>query len=360
MRIGASRGIIVAIVFLALGAIAHADTYSTFQTTRYYSTNHQYFVEVTPNKRATLYLSGRRLQQVWSRVLPELPARLFIANDGKRVVMLDYYYGNGRSPSANVLLLFDETGSLIASHSLGEVANLSRVPQTTSSAHWYYGALFTPDQSILIVETIVRKCEPPKWNVQSQEEREAYEECMKVQPYEELRFSMATGKLISRVDIQSKYTDPEKRLLHELELVENEHPPDNLNLADALFELARFYERQRQYARARDFYERAIPIYSRTLGADFFTVAQIVGDAATNYRNLGDYPRAEQFYRRALASLDKTQGNPDSVSPVAITVYEEYAVFLRKLSRDGEAERMERRAKVLRAAYPDYTVDKTR
>ena len=359
MRIGTLTTAIIAILLCLQGTIARADTYSTFQTTRFYSANDLYFVEVTPNKRATLYRKGRSLERLWSQVLSELPARVFITNDGKRVVMIDYYYGNRGSAQAKVVLFFDEAGDQIAGHSLAQVADLSRVLQTTSSAHWYYGALFTPDQSSFVVETLVRKCDPAKTIVQKQEDTASLDDCWKEKPFEELQFSMATGSLISRVDIQTKYTDREKRLVHELELVENEHPPDNLNLVYSLLVVARFYEQQRQYARAKEFYEKAIPIYSKTLGADFFSVAEAVGQAATNCRKLGDYPCAESLYRRAVTSLDRKQGNPDSVSPVVITVYEEYAVLLRELNRDGEARRMERRANVLRVAYPDYGMTKT-
>jgi tetratricopeptide (TPR) repeat protein len=354
MSIRTYRAITIAIVLLIFGATAHADTYSTFETTRYYSANNRYFVKVLPNKNATLYRRDRRLQQVWSGELPELPGQLFVANDGRRVVMIDNYYGNGGSTTAKVVLFFNGRGNLIASHALGEVANLPHVLRTTSAAHWYYGSLFTPDQSTLIVETTVQKCEGPWRHAQTPEEMEAQEECWKPQPYEELRFSMATGKVISRADIKSKYTDPEKRLLHELELVENAQPFDNLNLAEAIVELAHFYQGQKQYANARNFYERGIPIYGKALGLGFPSVAKVVGDAATNYRNLGDYRHAEQLYRRALNALDRKQGNLKSVYPATITVYEDFALLLNKTNRHEEADRMEKRAKLLRVIYPDY------
>ncbi len=355
-----SKVLILITVILVLAPITRADTYSTFKTTRFYSANSRYFVEVTPNKRGTLYANGRSLERRWSRTLPELPARLFITNDGTRVVMVDYYYGNNGTASANVVIFFDEAGNQIAAHPLAAVANISRVLRTTSSAHWYYGALFTPDQATFIVETIVRTCDPPNTTIQSQKDLDAFDKCMRAQPYEELRFSMATGALTSRLNIQTKYTDGETRLLHNLELVEAEHPPDKLSLVDSLVELAHFYGAQKQYAKAKDLYERAIPIYSGALGANFFLVAELVGDAAANYRQLGDYRRAEELFRRALNSLDRGQGDPANVSPVAITVYEEYAVLLRRLNRYPEAESIKRRVQVLRAAYPDYKAAATR
>lgn len=211
---------ILALLFLVSGVIAHADTYSTFKNQRFYSANNLYFLEVTPAKRATLYRTGRRLQRVWSRVLPELPGRVFITNDGRRVVLVDYYYGNDGVASANVVLFLDQAGKRIAGHALSEVANLSRVLQTTSSAHWYYGGFFTPGQRTFIVETIVRKCDPPT-TIRTQEDLVASDECSV--PFEELQFSLATGAVISRTEIQSKYADPEKRLLHQLELAEGDH-----------------------------------------------------------------------------------------------------------------------------------------
>jgi hypothetical protein len=82
------------------------------------------------------------------------------------------------------------------------------------------GRLPDGKRKTFVVETVARKCEPPARAARTGEDIAAAEECMNPLPYEELNFSLETGKLISRVDIQSKYLDPEKRLTHELELVE--------------------------------------------------------------------------------------------------------------------------------------------
>ncbi len=345
--------VLLIVALIGWTATANADTYSTFQTTRYYSANRQYIVELKPNKRALVYRRGHRFQLLWSRILPHLPANLFITNDGSRVVLIDHYYGNDSSPSANAILFFDQRGNQFSSYKLAEIANLPRVVSTTSTAHWYYGAFFTRDQSGFAIETIVRKCDPPTLNARSREESKQIEDCLAPQPYEELLFSVATGRLISRAEIQNRYTDPEKRLLHELELAENAHPHSNLTLAPALLRLASFYGLQKEYGKAAPFYEKAIPMLSKAFGADS-SVAEAVGDAATNHRELGNYRRAEHFYATALRSLDKKQGDPSKVPPIAIKVYEEYAVLLRKLQRDTEAQQMESRARVLRSANPDY------
>ena len=81
---------------------------------------------------------------------------------------------------------------------------------------------------------------------------------------------MSTGALISRSDISQKYADRETRLLHELELALAERPPDDLTLAARVLELGKYYEEQKQFPIARDYYEQAIQIYTRKFGADSY------------------------------------------------------------------------------------------
>ena len=342
-----SRAVLMAVLCLIFSSLAHADTYMAFTTKRFYSANAEYFVEVRPDKRATLYRTERQPKQIWSRVLPVLPARLFVSKDGKRVVMIDHYGGNDGKASAKVVLFFNETGQQIAEHELGNVAALSHVLHTISHAHWYYGALFTPDQQTLIVETMKRRCEPA--------EGYSVEKCWRSDPHEELQFSMATGALISRADISGKYADREKRLLHELEFVLEEHPPDQLSLAARVLEVAKFYREQQEFSKAKNFYEEGIQVYSNKFGPDSDFALDAMGEAAINYRKLGDTARSEELFRRVLNTMDKDRQKPlGSVRPTAITFYEEYAVLLRELKRVREAEQMEARAKVIRSMNPNY------
>ena len=342
-----NRAVLVAVLCLGLSSLARADTYSAFETKRFYSANAEYYVEVRPDKRATLYRTERQPKQIWSRVLPVLPGRLFVSKNGKRVVIIDHYGGNEGKASAKVVLFFDETGQQIADYELGNVAALSLVLHTTSSAHWYYGALFTADEQTLIVETMKQRCERP--------EGYSAEQCWRSDPHEELQFSMATGALISRVNISGKYADREKRLLHELELVLEEHPPDQLSLAARVLEVAKFYRDQQEYSKAKSFYEKGIQVYSNKFGPDSDFAIDAMGEAAINYRNLGDATRSAELFRRVLNVLDKNRKQrPENVRPTAITFYEEYALLLRELKRVKEAEQMEVRAKALRALTPNY------
>jgi hypothetical protein len=184
-------------VLLVFVSGVRADTYSRYQTTLYFSANKQYFVEVSEKKRATLYVNGQRVKRIWTRVLTELPGEVIVSNDGSRVAVIDRYYGNGGNPEAAVVIILNEKGDALASHPLKEVANLERVLQTTSTAHWYWAAGFTADGQSLIIETFSRKC-GGQHQSKSQSEADAAIDCDRATPYERLRFSAATGQIVER------------------------------------------------------------------------------------------------------------------------------------------------------------------
>jgi len=193
------------IVLLCSGAgaaVVRADTYSTFQTTRYYSADRRYVVVVTEKKRATLYRSGRRMRRVWSRSLPDLPEKLFVSNDGERVVIVDRYYGNGGSPETPVVIILGGNGDQIASHRLGDLADLKRVMQTISATHWYSEAHLAPGGDILLIETHVTKRDRDEClrNPPSEEKQK----CWETVPYQQLRFSLSSGELIERISLVSR------------------------------------------------------------------------------------------------------------------------------------------------------------
>ena len=188
------RALTISLAFVILTTAAHADTYSTFKTTRYYSANRRYFVEVTPNRRAVLYrVDSKHSRAQWIRVLDSLPGELLVTNDGRRVAIIDRYYGNGANPETPAVILLNEKGQEIARHRLRDVANLSKVITTTSTAHWYSAVAFTPDESYLTIDTVVAERDRAKCaHVNSPEEADA---CWRSVPYEQLRFSVADGKL---------------------------------------------------------------------------------------------------------------------------------------------------------------------
>lgn len=202
MRVRNYVGFIVLLGCVSFTPGVDADTYSAFQTTRFYSANRRYLVVVTGKKRATLYRNGRKLRRVWSRTLPELPQQLFVTSDGRRVAMVDRYYGNGGSPGTPVVVILGESGDQVASHRLGDVVNLKRVMHTISAAHWYREARLADGGEMLLIETHATKRD---WDecLRNATPGEG-EKCWETVPYQRLRFSMSSGELVDRVSLASR------------------------------------------------------------------------------------------------------------------------------------------------------------
>jgi hypothetical protein len=159
-------------------------------------------VEVTEQKRATLYRNGRKARRVWVRKLAELPGELLVTNDGKRTVIVDRYYGNGGSPATPVVIVMDEVGKQIASHRLGDVANIDRTLMTISAAHWYREATFSPGQQQLVIQSQILKIPWDECRVKIAPQDPG--KCWEQVPYQQLRFALASGELIERVDLAAR------------------------------------------------------------------------------------------------------------------------------------------------------------
>ncbi len=69
---------------------------------------------------------------------------------------------------------------------------------------------------------------------------------------------------------------------------------------------------------------------------------------AALYQAQGNYAEAEPLYQRSLAILEKALG---AEHPNVATSLEKYAALLRKTGRDAEAEKLEARAKAIRAKH---------
>lgn len=194
------------VILYLLAANLRADTYSASQTKRFYSANRHYFVELTEKKRATLYRNGRHFRRMWTRTLPELPRELLVTDDGSRVAMVDFYYGNDSDQNAPVIAIFGSGGKEMARYLLKDVANLSRTTATTSMSYWYQDVKLTEGDRYLVIDTVVAKYERSKCgNIKSPDDAEKmWEICMATAPYEKLRFDIATGKLSSRENIAAR------------------------------------------------------------------------------------------------------------------------------------------------------------
>ena len=77
-------------------------------------------------------------------------------------------------------------------------------------------------------------------------------------------------------------------------------------------------------------------------------VATSLNNLAELYRDQGHYAEAEPLFKRSLAIVEKALG-PEH--PNVAQGLENYAALLRQTARADEAERMEARAKAIRAKY---------
>lgn len=335
------------LIFYALLVLeAYADSYSTFTTTEYFSPNRQFSLKLTPKKVATFYENGPARKKLWTAKLPQLPAVLLITDDGERIILIDHYYGNNHT-SDSVVVFLDKYGQQLHKYGLSAVADLSRVIATTSSSHWLYGAFYDADQSRLIVETVIAKCKGPS-RISSNAELALANECFRSVPYEEIIFSVETAEIIGRNNIQNKYNDDETRLLHELYLAETDGPDNKLHLASCILTVAKFYKDNKDFPKAKAFYERGLPLLESAIGSN--GDANELGEAATVYRELGDLIKAEQFYLKALKILDRN-GKMENVYGQAVDVYRNYAILLRVQTRIAEADKMDKRAEYIQKYF---------
>jgi serine/threonine protein kinase/Tfp pilus assembly protein PilF len=109
-------------------------------------------------------------------------------------------------------------------------------------------------------------------------------------------------------------------------------PADVSALLDSL---AGVYSGERQWALARETYERALDIDKRVLGDDHPRVAVQLYDLAIVAQNLGDPKTAESLYREAIRRLDHAYGDRHPRSAEAKT---NFALLLQREGRFAEAE----------------------
>lgn len=184
--------------FFLLGSLVKADTYSTFETTKYYSANRRFFVKVTPNKKAVLYKNGKK---VWTKFFSELPRFLLITNDGRRLVMIENYYGNNNEAKKEVVIFFDENGNRLSGFALEDLANFHQVLQTTSGFDWL-GKYELNQEGQLLIKTVILSC-PLLEKVSNDKDMKKVDECIKPKLKEKIVFSVADGTLISRTEIEA-------------------------------------------------------------------------------------------------------------------------------------------------------------
>ncbi|MFB3153648.1 MAG: tetratricopeptide repeat protein, partial [Candidatus Acidiferrales bacterium] len=101
--------------------------------------------------------------------------------------------------------------------------------------------------------------------------------------------------------------------------------------------------------------QRALVIEEQMLAPDYPRFGVTVFNLASVYDALGRYPEAEDLYRRVL-SIWETNLGPEHENLAA--ALEKYATLLRKTDRKKDADKLEARAKVIRAKHAQENPEK--
>jgi tetratricopeptide (TPR) repeat protein len=84
--------------------------------------------------------------------------------------------------------------------------------------------------------------------------------------------------------------------------------PDHPDTAVTLDNLGKLYRAKGDYAKAEEFYLRALMIREKARGPDHPDTAMTLDNLAELYRTKGDNAKAEQFHQRALWIREKALG----------------------------------------------------
>lgn len=139
---------------------------------------------------------------------------------------------------------------------------------------------------------------------------------------------------------QDRFAEAKDLYTRSLDILETTQAPAT-DVSQLLDDLATVYERQQQWALAKQTYERALAIDRDILGNDHPRVAYHLNNLAIVAQNMGDLKRAEALYRDAIASEERAFGNEHPETAVARG---NYGLFLEREGRISEAEPLLRNA----------------
>ena len=110
-------------------------------------------------------------------------------------------------------------------------------------------------------------------------------------------------------DYQGNYAEAEALYQRALAIYEKAHGPDNSDVADAVDHIAFLYKEQARYADAEPLFQRSLSIRQKVLGPDHPDVANSLANLANLYSDLARYPDAEQLIKQSLAIRDKRRAS---------------------------------------------------
>jgi tetratricopeptide (TPR) repeat protein len=146
---------------------------------------------------------------------------------------------------------------------------------------------------------------------------------------------------------QGEFAEAEQLYRRSLGIRERKQGPNHPDVATVLNNLAALEAAQGNYDAAQPLLERALAIRQTALGEDDVLTAESLNNLALLHAAKGDAAAAEPLYRRALSILEKTD---TTRSDELARVLDNYAALLHETGRDADADALEARARVMRAA----------
>jgi tetratricopeptide (TPR) repeat protein len=139
---------------------------------------------------------------------------------------------------------------------------------------------------------------------------------------------------------------------HSLALLEDVKAPQS-DISSVLDDLATVYEREQQWALAKESYERALEIDKRELGDDHPRLAIDLSNLAIVAQNMGDLKLAESLCREAIDRNERAFGDRH---PETAAAKENYGLLLQREGKLTEAEPLLRQALATKLALygPDH------
>jgi tetratricopeptide (TPR) repeat protein len=159
------------------------------------------------------------------------------------------------------------------------------------------------------------------------------------------RVAVTLSRLGQTYSAQGKFVEAEPVYLAALQIYQEVHGENHLDVAAMLNNLGVLHRKHGQYADAQRLLTRALSIKEQLLGTDHLDVALALSNLAALYLAQEDWGPAAKLLARALAVREKRL-SPDH--PDLVKNLDDYAGALRKLNRDLEAGILERRAHAIR------------
>ncbi len=133
---------------------------------------------------------------------------------------------------------------------------------------------------------------------------------------------------------QSRFGEAKDLLKRGLDILETAQAPAT-DVSALLDDLARVYQREQQWALAKQTYERSLAIDRGILGDDHPRVASHLHNLAIVAQNMGDLRGAESLYRAAIAGEERAFGGEH---PQTAAARGNYGLLLEREGRLAEAE----------------------